>query len=194
MQEQLVHAVARASRKQFFVVDSPKMEEAIRRLGADYFVPVGKVQSAHINFPVLEYRPNNSESFPQINCDFGSDPKVVSQVELKASGEVQANRFVGFIEVANGSAQAFSTRPNSFPIRLAWRVVRPGDETRTDREWPNRMDLNLILSPDQPVLIPISLPLPSESGEYRIDFSLVQEGLAWFHDRGMRIATLIIHK
>jgi hypothetical protein len=194
MQEQLVHAVARAGRKQFFVVDSAKMEEAVRRLGADHFVDIGNVKSAHIDFPVFEYKQTNSESFPKINCDFGSDPKVVSQIELKANGEVQTNRFVGSVELVNRSTQAFSTRPNSFPIRLAWRVVRSGDEVRVGSEWPNRMELNLMLSPDQPARVPISIPLPPESGEYRIDFTLVQEGLAWFHDRGMRIATLIIHK
>jgi hypothetical protein len=40
--------------------------------------------------------------------------------------------------------------------------------------------------------IPINIPLPTYMDGTRVEFSLVQEGLAWFHERGMKSAVMII--
>jgi hypothetical protein len=192
MQEQFVHHVARSGRDQYFVMDSSKMQVLVDRLGVRQFDFVGAVSSEHINFPVLHYKPNTSDDFPKITCDFNSPPALVSQLELKINARVQANRYVGTAELVNQSDQAFSTRPNAFPIRLAWRIL-PTVQNALVEIWPNRIDLDLMIRPHSTSQIPIDIPLPPHSGALKLEFTLVQEGLAWFHERGMKPAVIQIN-
>ena len=192
MQEQFVHHVARAGRDQYFVIDSPKMKALVHRLGSRDFSTAGVVKSQHINFPVVHYKPNPADDFPNITCDFNSAPSIVSQLDLKVSGQLQGDRYVGVVELINRSDQAFSTQPNAFPIRLAWRVLPTVQSERSDDSWPHRIDLNLMIRPKSVSQIPINIPLSNDMDGARVEFSLVQEGLAWFHERGMKPATAMI--
>ncbi len=36
------------------------------------------------------------------------------------------------------------------------------------------------------------LDLPDRAGRYRLEFSLVQDGVVWFHDLRMSVATLVV--
>jgi hypothetical protein len=69
---------------------------------------------------------------------------------------------------------------------LAWRVVPPDTASADNKVWPNRIDLNLMLSPNQSQSVPIDIAIPRQSTDFNIEFTLVQEGLAWFHERGMK--------
>ena len=140
----------------------------------------------------MHYKPNPADNFPNITCDFNSAPSIVSQLELKVSGQRQEDRYVGVVELINHSDQAFSTQPNAFPIRLAWRVLPVVQSDRSNSSWPNRIDLNLMIRPKSVSQIPINIPLPNDMDGARVEFSLVQEGLAWFHERGMKPATAMI--
>jgi hypothetical protein len=168
------------------------MEALAQRLGSKDFDSAGFVKSQHINFPVLHYKPNSSDDFPKITCDFNSSPSIVSQLELKVNARRQANSYVGVVELFNNSDHAFSTQPNTFPIRLAWRVFPVGQTKRTDNYWPNRIDLDLMIRSNSMSQIPINIQLPSGLDDGELEFSLVQEGVAWFHERGMKSTVVMI--
>jgi hypothetical protein len=38
-------------------------------------------------------------------------------------------------------------------------------------------------------LLDITVDVPHKAGQYKLQVSIVQEGVAWFHDKGMSIAT-----
>jgi hypothetical protein len=192
MQVQLVHAVSRAGRHQYFVIDSPKMQAVISEIGKEHFEKIGAIKSPHMQYDVLKHVGTHSDAYPQITCDFSSDPAIVSKVELTLRGQLQGDRYVGAVDIVNRSATPFSTRPNAFPIRLAWRVVPIDTPNIDDKVWPNRIDLNLMLSPNQSQSVPIDIAIPRPSTDFNIEFTLVQEGLAWFHERGMRTTTNIL--
>jgi hypothetical protein len=186
MQVQLVHAVSRAGRQQYFVIDSPKMQAVISEIGKEHFEKIGAIKSPHMQYDVMKYVGTHSGAYPQITCDFNSDPAIVSKLELTLRGQLQGDRYVGTVDIVNRSATPFSTRPNAFPIRLAWRVVPTDTPSVDNKVWPNRIDLNLMLSPNQSQSVPIDIAIPRQSTDFNIEFTLVQEGLAWLHERGMK--------
>lgn len=101
----------------------------------------------------------------------------ISDVEL-TSETLTAN-----IVITNGSGAIF----NSSPVRFSWRFVsisssggrlqEPGFDTRKDLEWP--------IAPGISKQTKISAKLPRSKGNYLFEVSLVQDGVAWFHDLGM---------
>ena len=54
--------------------------------------------------------------------------------------------------------------------------------------WDPRKDLTLSLVPFQSSNVLLSTILPQSRGRYVLEVSLVQEGVAWFHDLGMATA------
>jgi len=191
MREQLINRVQAAGRAQYFVNDSVKMKEAIEAIGLERFTKIGRVSSAHFDYEVLALLPFDTNSIPQIICDFGSEPEIVREVRLQPSGSVVGNKFVGQVAITNFSTTAFSTLPNAFPIKLSWRFVAL-DSQQPAPDWSARQDLRLILAPGVAYQVPVSITAPEKAGDYALEFSLVQEGWAWFHERGMPIATLKI--
>jgi len=191
MREQLINRVQAADRAQYFVNDSVKMKEAIEAIGLERFKKIGHVSSAHFDYEVLALLPFDTKAIPQIICDFGSEPEIVREVRLLPSGSVVGNKFVGQVAITNFSTTAFSTRPNAFPIKLSWRFVAL-DAPQPAPDWHARQDLRLILAPGIAYPVPVSITVPEKAGNYALEFSLVQEGWAWFHERGMPIATLKI--
>ena len=189
MREQLISRVQAAGRAQYFVNDSAKMNEAIAAIGLERFKNIGRVSSAHFEYDVLALLPFDASAIPQIICDFGSEPEIVREVRLQPSGSVVGNKFVGQVAITNFSTTAFSTLPNAFPIKLSWRFVAL-DGQQAAPSWEARQDLRLILAPGVAYPVPVSITVPEKAGDYVLEFSLVQEGWAWFHERGMPIATL----
>ena len=189
MREQLISRVQAAGRTQYFVNDSPKMAETIEAIGIERFKKIGIASSAHFKFDVLQLLPFDANAVPKINCDFGSETEIVKHVQLQPSGVVKGKLFIGDVTITNFSNIPFSTLPNAFPVRLSWRFVE-GDDHGSKVPWLGRQDLRTILKPSIPYQIPVSINLPEKEGMYTLEFSLVQEGYVWFHDRGMPIAKL----
>ena len=189
MREQLISRVQDAGRTQYFINDSPKMNETIHAIGIERFKKIGTAASAHFKFDVLQLLPFNSEAVLKINCDFGSEPEVVRNVQLQPQGSIQGGQFVGAVAITNLSNTPFSTTPNAFPIRLSWRFVDLADPA-SKPTWLARQDLHLLLAPNIVYEVPVAISLPEKAGDYALEFSLVQEGHAWFHDRGMKIPRL----
>lgn len=191
MREQLISRVQAAGRAQYFVNDSAKMTEAIEAIGLERFKKIGRVSSAHFEYDVLALLPFDASAIPQINCDFGSESEIVREVRLQPSGTVVGNQFIGQVAITNFSNTPFSTRPNAFPVKLSWRFVALDSQQPTPG-WHARQDLRLILSPGVAYQVPVSLTVPEKAGDYTLEFSIVQEGWAWFHERGMPVASLKI--
>lgn len=78
------------------------------------------------------------------------------------------------------------------PIRFSWRFAAAGAApSHTDgwRTWNTRADLHEDVPPHGDAVTRLLIDVPTVSGRYRLEVSLVQEGVAWFHDHGMPIAS-----
>lgn len=116
--------------------------------------------------------PVTADQAKQIGLDI-SDVKLTSET-------LTAN-----IGITNRSGTIF----NSSPVRLSWRFVgispsgdrlqEPGFDARKDLEWP--------IASGESEQTNISAKLPRSKGKYLFEVSLVQDGVAWFHDLGMAI-------
>ncbi len=187
MREQLITRVQAAGRTQYFVNDSAKMNDTIEAIGIERFKSIGTFSSQHFKFNVLQLLPFDAAVTPKINCDFGSEVDIVSKVQLQPIGKVIDQKFVGNVTITNHSNTPFSTLPNAFPVRLSWRFISVSTPSPKS-DWLARQDLRAVLIPGVPYHVPVSIVVPEKAGDYDLEFSLVQEGYAWFHDRGMPIA------
>lgn len=75
------------------------------------------------------------------------------------------------------------------PVRLSWRFIplTPSGEPMSDIGWDTRKDLLWTIAPNNSKETTVLADLPTKPGNYLLEFSLVQEGVAWFQDLGMRI-------
>ena len=87
----------------------------------------------------------------------------------------------------------FSSLSTKGPIRLSWRFV-PLNESGQHKaiEWTPRKDLYFALKQGQVVEEIIEIPLPNNPGFYRFEMTMVQDGIAWFHDLGMVVSNQVI--
>jgi hypothetical protein len=91
--------------------------------------------------------------------------------------------------IENTSDEIFSTLSSKGPIRISWRFI-PLDaegQLKENPAWSARKDLNFSLKPGQKETEKLSIALPPRAGPYQLQVSMVQEGVAWFHDLGMVI-------
>jgi hypothetical protein len=75
------------------------------------------------------------------------------------------------------------------PVRLSWRFapLSPTGARLAEPSWDPRQDLTWSIVPGGHAQVDLSTDLPKVAGNYRFEISLVQEGVFWFHDRGMSI-------
>lgn len=114
---------------------------------------------------------------------------VFKHVSIAMVGQTQTD--MGYevtVEVSNAGDQylpALSTSNN--PVQLSWQFV-PYGHAPDMNAWNTRIPLSDDVpgrsSLDQKVVV----QLPSMPGRYQIAFSLVQDGVSWFHDKGMSVA------
>jgi hypothetical protein len=192
IQEQLINRVDRASRTQYFVNDSPKMDALIQALGIDRFEKIGVISSPQFSNEVFKLVKIDSKNWPMISCDFLIDEALGKKLDLNIDGNVVKDQFVGSLSIANQSDMAFSTLPVTGNLKLSWRFIKAGANTPPP-EWTNRKDLNLMFAPQQTHIIPLALPLPKTAGDYTLEITLVQEGFRWFHEYGTKIPSIQVH-
>jgi hypothetical protein len=189
IQEQLINRVDRAGRTQYFVNDSPKMDELIQAFGIDRFEKIGTISSPQLSYEVLKLVKIDSKNWPEISCDFLIDEALGKKLDLNILGKVVKNQFVGSLLITNHSDVAFSTLPVSGNLKLSWRFIKVGASTPPP-EWTTRQNLNLMFAPLQTHAIPLALPLPKTVGDYTLEITMVQEGFRWFHEFGMKIPSI----
>jgi hypothetical protein len=104
---------------------------------------------------------------------------------------VQNGQIVVVVSVANASSATLpAISATSTPIRLSTRFIDthsapPDLEHGTG--WDSRQDINFDIPPGTSQQIAIHIAAPKEPGSYRVAVSMVQDGVAWFHDHGLHI-------
>jgi hypothetical protein len=91
---------------------------------------------------------------------------------------------------AAGGIPAITT--TGTPVRLSARYLAPdataSDAAHPNTDWQLRQNLTVDIAPGGAQPVDLVVPPPAASGTYRIGVTLVQDGVAWFHDRGLAVA------
>lgn len=112
---------------------------------------------------------------------------LASKIRLSMHVEVNIPNLLIALSIENASDEMLSTLSTKGPIRLSWRFI-PVDAAGHLKEnppWTERKDLNFALKPGQTEAETLNIALPAQAGRYRLEVSMVQDGIAWFHDLGM---------
>ena len=126
--------------------------------------------------------------------NFAINHAIASKVILTSTSEIKADQLYVEVFITNTGDQIFSTLSTKGPVRLSWRFVplRPNGSPVANPEWTPRKNLYFALKKDQTELEILELALPKIRGKYLFEMSLVQDGVAWFHDLGMPTSQQII--
>lgn len=94
--------------------------------------------------------------------------------------------------IYNNSAENFNTlRSNGPPLRLSWRFLPEADGSADlNSNWDPRKDVVRTIAPGASAWIELAVPLPQVPGKYIYQVSMVQDGVAWFHNLGMKIVSV----
>jgi len=92
------------------------------------------------------------------------------------------------VKISNASDQylpALSTSNN--PVQLSWQFV-PYGHSPDMNAWNTRVPLSDDVPGKASLEQKVIVQPPRTPGRYKIMFSLVQDGVSWFHDKGMSVA------
>ena len=112
---------------------------------------------------------------------------LASKIRLSLQSEVKAPDLLVAVTMENASDEILSTLSTKGPIRLSWRFV-PIDidgQRKENPAWIGRKDLSFELKSGQKETETLKIALPAQAGLYQLEVSMVQDGVAWFHDLGM---------
>ncbi len=166
--------------------------------------PLNRIQAflnfnphAHIDIQDLAQRmisihPEPCPGKPLLLESFLVDRAVAPLIHLGVSAKRDLDRLHVQIAIRNGSPVAISTLSNKGPIRLSWRI-RPIDSpsaSGSDIGWNTRRDLFVVIKPNETVLETVVTELPAKKGRFILEVTLVQEGVAWFHNLGMELGSV----
>ncbi|SDR39567.1 hypothetical protein SAMN05444161_3471 [Rhizobiales bacterium GAS191] len=109
---------------------------------------------------------------------------------ILTSGELQRREdLIAFTVHIRNASDELMPMISAAPIRVAWRFV-PDDERVVGQGWSKGEALLGDIAPGAEQSLVITDELPRQAGSYRLQVSLVANGLYWFHDKGMRILTI----
>lgn len=118
-------------------------------------------------------------------------PEVAARIELliiecsPVAGGVSAT-----VRIRNGSDSILKTiETEGRNVRLSWRLV-PVEGNSAPPGWDARKDLSLELSLGKAVDVSFNAEAPP--GHYKLEVSLVQELVFWFHDEGMTVPEMLV--
>jgi hypothetical protein len=101
-----------------------------------------------------------------------------------AAGEVALAR----VEVANSSPTVWPDPRSADPRGVGWLAVRLSSRWWTadgpTSSYLLRADLSAPLPPGGSATLRLPVRAPASPGDYRLQVDLVEEGVAWFEDRG----------
>lgn len=120
------------------------------------------------------------------------DTFVATHISLAATfGIIAYGRIYVDVAITNHTGKEFSTWSTRGPVRLSWRCVPIGPDGKdlASPDFAGRKELDFILGDDQTIVQSIDMDIPPR-GSYRIEVTLVQDGVAWFHDLGMGVASV----
>lgn len=148
----------------------------------------------HLNSRIRQISLSKCPVEPARIGNFAINHATASKVRLTSTGEIKSDQLYVVVSITNTDDQIFSTLSTKGPVRLSWRFVplRTNDSPAANPEWIARKNLYFALKKDQTELEILELALPKISGKYLFEMSLVQDGVAWFHDLGMPTSQQII--
>ncbi len=92
----------------------------------------------------------------------------------------------------NGSRDIPAISTTGMPVRLSAKYIGASDSVSDadfrNRGWDSRQAIVVDIVPGETRRVDMPIPGPNAAGTYRVAVSLVQDGVAWFHDRGMSAA------
>ena len=124
------------------------------------------------------------------------DQDIATAIKLNAAAEIAEDFLKVQFAITNISDLLFSTESRKSPINVVWRFLPVGQlnlVSDTDL-WRSIDDVNFALSPGETYTDTVFVSVPKLPGEYVLEISLVQHGVAWFHHLGMQVpqATVIV--
>jgi hypothetical protein len=130
---------------------------------------------------------------PQVSMFAGPAPaELMAKVTLRIERlEVQDGQIIiaAFIDNASSvTLPAYST--TAMPLRLSTRFVDTHATPQGLEQgagWDSRQDIAFDILPGTSQQVTIPIAPPAEPGTYRVAVSMVQDGVAWFHDHGLHI-------
>jgi hypothetical protein len=117
-------------------------------------------------------------------------PARLGQIDLAIAGVTIANAQQLAVEVVLGNradTPLGSISASNQPVRFSWRFVA-AEDTAPGPGWDARSELRQDVPAHGHASQRLRVDAPAAPGRYRLEVSLVQEGVAWFHDHGMAVA------
>jgi hypothetical protein len=127
---------------------------------------------------------------PAVRTDRAIDTVTASALKVGVQAEVRPANVYVTVSILNTGEQVFSSLSSRGPIRLSWRFipVAQNGQPISMPDWGPRKELYFALSKGQTDIEIMELALPAHAGRYQLEMTLVQDGVAWFHDLGMQSA------
>jgi hypothetical protein len=118
------------------------------------------------------------------------DPPKKLRAGEKATIQVKVKNASGILWYARG-AQVNDSSDTKFILAAGDRWLNAADE-KLVTDMDGRHGLNKDLRPGEETEIPLTITAPKEPGDYILEVDLVQEQVAWFHDKGSPTARVNI--
>jgi hypothetical protein len=169
---------------------NPCISYVVRLLGYAEFrnIPASFVDEMSKN--VIQISPEPCQhSHAETTHDLISN-EIAKNINLQILGSVVEKQFIGYVVISNLTKHSFSTVSTKGPIRLSYRFVpirSPSNDSSKQPGWDSRIDLYSTIAPNESYSEPLSINLPTIPGKYLLEVSMVQEGIAWFHNLGMTV-------
>ena len=114
------------------------------------------------------------------------DPPAKLRAGEKTTIQVKVKNASGVLWYARG-AEVNDSSDTRFILAAGDRWLKAADETLvTDMD--GRYGLSKDLRPGEETEVPLTITAPKEPGEYILEVDVVQEQVAWFHDKGSPMA------
>ena len=110
------------------------------------------------------------------------DPPAKLRAGEKATIQVKVKNASGILWYARG-AKVNDSSDTKFILAAGDRWFNAADE-KLVTDMDGRHGLNKDLRPGEETEIPLTITAPKEPGDYILEVDLVQEQVAWFHDKG----------
>lgn len=131
-------------------------------------------------------------SLPERTHFEGALPKAAfARVHVAIAGLTIANAQQLTVElvVGNGLDTVLaSVSDSNQPIRFSWRFLSVDTGAPVSADWATRSELRKDVPAHASEQLRLLIDAPSTPGRYRLEMTMVQEDVAWFHERGMPIA------
>jgi hypothetical protein len=129
--------------------------------------------------------------YPRVTVFAGPVPtQLMANIEIHIEQlEMQNNQAIVTVSIDNKSSVLLPAYSLTTPIRLLTRFVDPRAAPTDPEHGPSwsRQDVAFDIPPGTSQQVEIGVAPPADPGSYRVEVSMVQDNVAFFHDHGMHI-------